>query len=79
MVPHMDANQTPSEGLLGEIRAQLARRQLHAQDLADACGIARSTMYRKLRGEVPLTVPELVRVADFLGVSPSTLLAESAA
>ena len=42
--------------------------------LADASGIARATLYRKLDGHVPFTVDEIARLGSALGVDPSSLL-----
>lgn len=50
-----------------------SRRQTQAS-LAGELGITATTLSKKLRGTVPLTIDELVRVASFLGVSAAELL-----
>lgn len=44
---------------------------------ADAMGVSGSTFSKKLRGTVPITVDELVRVAGLLRVSPGDLLPDA--
>lgn len=44
--------------------------------LASHLGITATTLSKKLRGTVPLTVDELVLVGELLEVSPSSLLGE---
>lgn len=48
---------------------------------ADATGITKDAIKRRYDGETPWTIPDLDKVADFLGVPASTLkaLAEDAA
>jgi transcriptional regulator with XRE-family HTH domain len=61
------------------VRAELAVRRISGTALADALGITRSTMYRRLDGSSPWPVDDLERVADFLAVDVAYLLTERGA
>jgi len=67
--------------LLGEVRAEMARRRVTAAKVALATDISRTSLSRKLNGHNEFTVAELFRVTEFLGLSLSDLLrrAESVA
>jgi len=50
-----------------EVRAEMARQRFTQQMLADAIGISRAWIQRRLTGEVPWDVAELERIAETLG------------
>jgi transcriptional regulator with XRE-family HTH domain len=60
--------------VLASIKAEMARRDLTQAQLAEHLGLTQGQMSKRLRGVVPLTVPELLSVADTLGITPSSLL-----
>lgn len=62
------------EIVAGEVRAALARDGRSAADLAEATGIARSSLSRKLRARTPFYVEELIEVAVALHIDPATLI-----
>jgi transcriptional regulator with XRE-family HTH domain len=70
---------TPAERVASNIRAEMARRKRTHAQLAAALGITRSSMHRRMTGELPLDVDELHKVAAFLGVPVATLLGEGVA
>lgn len=47
----------------------MARQQVSQQHIADALGVSRQAVSRRVTGEVPWDVAELEKVAAFLGVS----------
>lgn len=61
--------------LAAEIRAQMARKNLGVQDLADALGVHRVTASRLRSGHVPLDIDQLERVCTFLELDPAVVLA----
>jgi transcriptional regulator with XRE-family HTH domain len=64
---------TPSDAAVaGEIRAELGRQRLTQIELAIRLGEKRSWVARRLIGETPITVTDLARIADALGVPAST-------
>lgn len=67
--------------LAREIRAQMARAEVSQTMLAEATGMARSTLNRKLSGDTEFTIGEVEAVARELGLPLSVLLhrAEEAA
>lgn len=67
--------QAPTERLNANILALLAARGLSKPDLADAVGIARRTVYRRLDDAESWTYAELVRAAQFIGVPVGELVA----
>jgi len=54
-------------------------RRIRQTDLAARVGMSQSTLSKKLRGEVPITVDELVQLAHAVGVSVCALLEEDTA
>ena len=61
----------PHEAVAAEVRAALARNKIRQAAVAEALSLSRASVSRRLKGERPFTVPELLVVADLAGVSPS--------
>lgn len=59
----------------GEIRAELARQRKSQAELASQLGVSRPWLSRRLSGETPLSVGDVVVMADALGVPVSALTA----
>ena len=66
-------NQTAGERTAAAVRAELARRRISGRELARRLGWSAPTMWRRLRGDVPLTIDELEAIAEFLEVPVSVL------
>jgi transcriptional regulator with XRE-family HTH domain len=64
------------ERVAGAVRAEIARQRCGRAALADAIGVSRATIDRRLAGDQEFTVTELQAAADFLGVSLTKLLGE---
>ena len=62
--------------IMGEIRAEMARRRMSGQELAQRCGMQQSTMSRRLNGS-PFTVRELLAVCRALGLTLTGLASEA--
>ena len=68
---------SPSETrdyIAGEARAALARDGRTAARLASDTGIPRSSLSKKLRGQVSFTTEEVVAICIALSIEPSVLL-----
>lgn len=65
------------EAVAEAIRVEMARRRLTQRALADATGLKRSYIGRRMTGEVPFTTDDLVKVSAVLDVPLSTLLQTS--
>ena len=60
---------TSSPTLLAlEMRAEMARQQVSAADLAGRCALSEPQVARRLSGSVGLTVSDALLLADALGV-----------
>lgn len=57
-----------NEAITGEIRAELARRNLSQAIFAEQCGWTPSTLSRRMTGEIPWSTDELEIVAKALGL-----------
>lgn len=57
-----------------KIHGLIWSRRMVQGTVAKAVGVSPSTFSKKLRGEVPITVDELMRIAGVLGVDPGDLL-----
>ena len=69
-------NNNPSRRVASNIRAELARSGTSIQELAEAVGLTRTTLGRRLNqnGRSPLTIDEIEAIADHLGVPVNSLL-----
>ncbi|VEI04152.1 Bacterial regulatory protein, Fis family [Acidipropionibacterium jensenii] len=65
---------TPRQQAAAEVRAAIARSGANHQDVADALGISRRGLTRKLGGERPFTVDEFVKVAAITSTDAGSLL-----
>jgi transcriptional regulator with XRE-family HTH domain len=63
-----------NDAVLEEIRVWMARRRLNQSELAELLGEGQPWVSRRLGGRTPLTVDDLQRVADALGVDVLALL-----
>ena len=69
---------TITQVVAGNLRAEMARRALNIEDLAEALAVTRHTASTRFNGTKPLTVPELLTIANWLKVSWNTLLTSPA-
>jgi transcriptional regulator with XRE-family HTH domain len=69
-----------SRAMAGEVRAELARRGLDQNRLAEATGLTTSYLSTRLRGERPFNLNDIEDIANALDMSPLLLMqrAESA-
>lgn len=67
--------QTTTSGTADTVRGELARRRIRGRDLARELGWPERTFRRRLSGETPFTVDELVAIARFLDMSVASLIA----
>lgn len=68
---------TPTEYaavVAGEVRAEMGRKRKSQADLAGALDITTATAGRRLSGEVPFDVIELMRIANWLSVELQQLM-----
>jgi hypothetical protein len=64
-----------STGVAANVRAEAARHDKTQLDFAELLGMTHSAVSRRMRGETPFRDHELVRIAEYLGVSVMTLFA----
>lgn len=74
----MQTNEDDSDALAAElgvvIQSMMFRRRVTQRQLGAALGISQPSVSAKLRGKVPVTVPELCMIARVLDVNPGDLL-----
>lgn len=75
-VPAMNTTEA-REYVAAEVRAALARDGRSAAQLATDSGIPRSSLSKKMRAQVSLTVEEALAIATALGIDPGVLLPSS--
>lgn len=66
-----------SSQLAGGIRAEMARKEITVNQVADAIGMPISTLRRSVKGQRPFTIDELDSIAGYLGFTLSELLGMS--
>lgn len=73
--PSGPARETTFPSILGVV-IENHRKELHLSqaEMAERTGVSQPTLSRIERGGVPLTVPQLLTIAQVLGVSASDLL-----
>jgi len=71
----MDRRGDPTVRIAEQVRQAMADQQLSQVALAEATGIPRVTLIRRLNGQAPFTVTELAAVAAELGMTPADFLA----
>jgi transcriptional regulator with XRE-family HTH domain len=58
--------------VLIEIQAWMARRQMSQSELARRLGVSSPWVNKRLHGVVPISVDDIMAIADVLDVSPMT-------
>ncbi|AMS03532.1 helix-turn-helix DNA binding protein [Gordonia phage Guacamole] len=71
---HPPRAQIGSATVAANVRAELARRQVAAQQLAEGIGLSRVTLSRRLNGHAPWTIDEIAATAEFLNVPVESLI-----
>jgi transcriptional regulator with XRE-family HTH domain len=67
-----------SQAVAEKVRAEMTRQGHTQMDLAAALNLPQSSISYRLSGRVAFDVDELQRVADFLGVTVSSLIEPTA-
>jgi transcriptional regulator with XRE-family HTH domain len=63
-----------TEQVARRVRVELASQRKTGVALAQHLGIKQAAFSRRLNGYVPLSVDELVGIAEYLGIPPADLL-----
>lgn len=66
----------PGKRVALEVKAQMVRQEVNQQQLAESLGLSQAAVSRRLTGEVPFDVNELVAVAAALGITVADLMVE---
>jgi len=64
---HADTAETVAI-VAAEVRASMARLNVKPFQMVEALAASQPTFSRKYNGEVPFTLPELIRISKILGV-----------
>lgn len=70
-------NDTTTNAVVSEIRAEMARQRLTVADLAERCALSVPQLNRRLTGTVELALADLFAIADGLGLTASALMARA--
>jgi len=73
----MDREECYTKALGQAVRTMRKAKNYSQESFADAVGLHRTYMGSVERGEKNLTIRNIVKVADTLGINPSALLAEA--
>ncbi len=65
-----------SRRVIGNVKAELARRDLNGNDLIEPLGLGRNAIYSRLKGERPFETEELAKIAEFLKLPIEALVAQ---
>lgn len=72
-------NHSTAGRVASEVRAELARQRKTAGDMATVLNMSAHTAGRRLNGDVPFDVVELVALGVWLGVDPGKFLGDTEA
>lgn len=72
-------NHPTADRVASEVRAELARRRKTAGELAAVLGMTPHTAGRRLNGEVPFDVVELVAIGLWLEIDPCRFIPQQTA
>lgn len=61
------------------VRAEMARRGIRQTLLAEHLGLSQAAVSRRVNGQTPFDVDELIKVAALLGVPAAALLGDDVA
>ena len=65
---------TTADLVAGEVRAQMARRNLKSRALVPVLGLSQGQVSQRINGHIEWRLSEIDVLADFLGCDPSDLL-----
>ena len=68
---------TWSDRVAAVVRAEMAAQQRPVAALAEVLGVTAPTAHKRLDGEMPFDLVEVERIADWLEITPSELLARA--
>lgn len=71
--------QTVTRTVADEIRAEIARQRTSVREVAPGLGKSHTWLARRLRGETPLSVEDVVLIARALNVDPMPFLEKALA
>lgn len=71
---HVDTTTATVVGAADEVASLLAEMGVSQRELARRLGWPQPRIQRRIAGDIPITVRDLERIADALGVPLSTLL-----
>jgi transcriptional regulator with XRE-family HTH domain len=66
-----------TQTVAARVRAAMAAQRKTVVDLSDATGMALSTLSRRLSGRSAWRTDEIAAVADFLGITPGSIVGDS--
>ncbi|TSI14673.1 helix-turn-helix domain-containing protein [Brevibacterium aurantiacum] len=67
---------TENERVGREVAAWMTRYNLRQADIAQILGFAQRNVSKRIRGEMPFRIDELLAIARYMGISLSQLLGE---
>ena len=67
---------TENERVGREVAAWMTRYNLRQADIAEILGFAQRNVSKRIRGEMPFRIDELLAIARYMGISLSQLLGE---
>lgn len=75
MATTRDRGEAADLTVAAEIRAELGRQRLSQTDLARRLGVSRPWVSRRLSGQTALSIADIARIADDLGVAVTHFVA----
>lgn len=72
-------NHMTAQTIAAEVRATIARANVPQARIAEALGLTRTQLSRRVNGHVEFSATEISKLADFLEVDPAVFFRETAA
>lgn len=68
----MNSAQTPR--ITGNLRAEMARRGITQQQVAEILGLSRAAVSRRLLGQSPISIDELFEITEHFGIDMASII-----
>lgn len=68
------SNNIADRSVAANVRAEIARAGVSQSSVAEALGISKAGLSRRMNGHLSFRVSELVAICDLIGISPHTLM-----
>lgn len=67
-------NSTQAPRIAGNLRAEMARRGVTQQQVAEVLGLSQSAVSRRLLGQAPISIDQLFEITERFGIDMASII-----